>query len=245
MGNANSIHIDTPTSAISRSVLRGSVAVNIGSPPKKADTLSLQLTGLEHGHRPSLGMHFGLLGSMVDNGVFFFEGVKESMVLSSFSDGLIPPGQYVFPFELTLPALPGSFSYWSLFESMYLRYFLTASLSKGGKDVLTVKRALEILPHPAPQYDLSLSFKATSGCCWKRDREGVVHLSVSVDKSSYKPGEIVKATIRYSNTTDVKPEKLNLCVDHNSTSTMKPFYLGTKLVKTTIDTEFTETVVEI
>ena len=208
MGNSNSIHLDVPTWVVSGSVLKGSIGINIvNANGLQAEMLGVSLACSESGEYP-----YGNGTAKLN-----FSGYNEMIRLANFHNGVLPRGQYSFPFELNLPHLPGTFAHKKDKTKVSIKVLLSVSVySKSYDKLLTGKQELTIVPAGMTSvWGADCTFKATSGCCcWERDQAGLVNMSADLDKAVYRPGDLVRIRVKYANTTPVQPETVDVQLVH-------------------------------
>ena len=149
---------------------------------ESAESVSLTLTGLEACEFSSdLDMHDGL--NVILN---------ESMVLHAWPGGKAPRGDYIFPFEISLPPdIPGSTCLSTDHFKASIEYRLEAYMNPGllAVEMLNVRCLQDFSPCPNAS---ECVVDVKSCCCIKR---GTVELVARANKFAYTSSEVVKLTV--------------------------------------------------
>jgi hypothetical protein len=134
------------------------------------------------------------------------EGKKEyfngSIVIASYSNNLIPPGQYQYPFSFVLPLnLPGSFEFYDGSNIAYSAYFLEASLAAVNRSQIIKTQNLIIVNQAQETMGIVNQMEKTARlktwCCIKR---GSSTLMVNILKDSFYTNDTIMADCMLDNT---------------------------------------------
>jgi hypothetical protein len=134
-----------------------------------------------------------------------YEGYKKlyhsKAILAKFTQSLISPGQYQYPFSFTLPPnLPGSFEYYDEFNTAYVTYILEARLGTLNSTNEIKNSTLIIVNQPLQSLGVSgfreNTAKLKSWCCFPR---GTSTLRVSLPKANFYTNDKVIANCEFDN----------------------------------------------
>ncbi|CAD8149669.1 unnamed protein product [Paramecium octaurelia] len=120
-----------------------------------------------------------------------------------FQQGMIPQGQYTFPFNFKLKeSLPGSFEYQEKDLECKIKYSVKAEIDSPDKSLDKIKYKQEFLvrepiKEQVNQNEGSQVLQPTSCCCIPM---GTISFKFQFDKSAYQPGEVAKLQIEIDNT---------------------------------------------
>jgi len=138
----------------------------------------------------------------------FFK-TKYTLAGSPNEEMVLPPGDYTYPFSMTLPGvLPPSFEG----KHGHIRYFAEATLVRPWKFDHTVKKEFKIALPVDLNYNLMakepvrLEFEKYFCCCWCRS--GPLTLAVRLPFSGYVPGQHIPVTLEVDNASSVRVDSV-------------------------------------
>jgi hypothetical protein len=127
---------------------------------------------------------------------------KSSQIIISFQNAMVYSGQYVYPFSFMLPPnLPGSFEYYDVENTAYIKYILEAKvISSNSKE--HIKNEILVIVRQPPQFfqyptRLTDTKNISTWCCLGK---GTSTLNISYEKNYYCPDEKVNVICELDNT---------------------------------------------
>jgi len=127
---------------------------------------------------------------------------KSNQIIITFQSGMVNSGQYVYPFSFMLPPnLPGSFEYYDLDNTAYIKYILEAKVISSNSNNHIKNEILVIVRQP-PQFfqyptRLTDTKNISTWCCFSK---GTSTLNISYEKNYYCPDEKVNVICELDNT---------------------------------------------
>lgn len=127
---------------------------------------------------------------------------KSSQIIINFPNNMIYSGQYVYPFSFMLPpGLPGSFEYYDLDNTAYIKYILEAKVLSSNSNN-HIKNEILVIVRQNPQHfqyptRLSDTKNITTWCCFGK---GTSTMNISYEKNYYCPEEKVNVICELDNT---------------------------------------------
>jgi len=188
------------------STIEGNVTLEL-SEPKKMQGISIILSGQAYVHWTEQRTHDTEGGERRTETVHYSdsETILNGLMIQLWGDGShsqqLAAGRYAFPFKYQLPSnlvLPTSYES----ETGFIRYTLTATISRSWKFNHTTKRAItinEIIDTNAPQLTPSLSSSNEKTLCCLCCASGPISLSVTTDRAGYCPGESIAISTEAEN----------------------------------------------
>jgi hypothetical protein len=127
---------------------------------------------------------------------------KSTQIIVTFHNGIVSSGQYVYPFSFILPPnLPGSFEYYDIENTAYIKYILEAKvISSNTKE--HIKNEILVIVRQPPQFfqyptRLTDTKNISTWCCLGK---GTSTLNISYEKNYYCPDEKVNVICELDNT---------------------------------------------
>lgn len=150
-----------------------------------------------------------LMNKITDNGQknkFIKEGntvlYNSTVIVSTFPNNLLAPGQYQYPFSFTLPLnLPGSFEYYDEFNTAYTEYILDVTLPSTNQSLLVKSSAILIVSQT--NQALNIPKQITNNArlrTWGVMDQGYSSLSVSIPRDFFYTDETLIVDCTLDNT---------------------------------------------
>ena len=186
--------------------IEGNVTLEL-SEPKKMQGISIVLSGQAYVHWTEQRTHDTEGGERRTETIHHSdsETILNSLMIQLWGDGKhsqeLAAGRYSFPFKYQLPSnlvLPTSYES----ETGFIRYSLTATISRSWKFNHTTKRAItinEIVDINTPQLTARLSSSNEKTLCCLCCASGPISLSVTTDRGGYCSGESIAISTEAEN----------------------------------------------
>jgi len=186
--------------------IEGNVTLEL-SEPKKMQGISIILSGQAYVHWTEQRTHDTEGGERRTETIHYSdsETILNSLMIQLWGDGKhsqeLAAGRYSFPFKYQLPSnlvLPTSYES----ETGFIRYSLTATISRSWKFNHTTKRAItinEIVDINTPQLTARLSSSNEKTLCCLCCASGPISLSAITDRGGYCPGESIAISTEAEN----------------------------------------------
>ena len=186
--------------------IEGNVSLEL-SEPKKMQGISIILSGQAYVHWTEQRTHDTEGGERRTETIHHSdsETILNSLMIQLWGDGKhsqeLAAGRYSFPFKYQLPSnlvLPTSYES----QTGFIRYSLTATISRSWKFNHTTKRAItinEIIDINTPQLTARLSSSNEKTLCCLCCASGPISLSVTTDRGGYCSGESIAISTEAEN----------------------------------------------